>query len=264
MKLVGRSIFKRQQSIRERHQTRKKNAEESCRKNTKVYEGVGGFESPGFTSFSSTYIEKKWSSSSVYLQWWWSTQDIWPAWRIHKYRLIGKRNPNGQFPRRNRVEFVPSVGKKFSTMTDFELRVRRWFWSARLKEWGCQILRKVVGHRSRSNVFSTSQFGFAELNEFGLQKKLFWSYVEPLPHSTHVCIPLVRNWSGMKRRSIALFFHISDFHWKQRKGIWIKWMHLSIVILQHRWLQLEHFFLWPVVLNVQKSVLHTYENDGVN
>jgi len=117
-------------------------------------------------------IEKlMWSSYSVYLLWWWSTQDISPVWRIHKYRLIGKRNPNGQFPHRNRVEFIPSVGKKFSTMTDFELSVRIWFRSARLKEWGCQILRNVVGHRSLSNVLSTSQFVCAELNEFGLQKK---------------------------------------------------------------------------------------------
>ena len=57
--------------------------------------------------------------------------------------------------------------KKFPCLPTFVKTVRRWI---QLKEQGCQILWKVVGHRSLSIFASKSQFGIAELNENGLQK----------------------------------------------------------------------------------------------
>ena len=48
-------------------------------------------------------------------------------------------------------------------------------------------------------------------------KNCFCHDVENIPPSTRDYVHSVRDWLGMKKSSIKLFFRSSDFHWKQRK-----------------------------------------------
>ena len=181
------------------------------------------------------HIKKlRWSSSSVSFECWWSLLDVWPAWSIHKEIVIGKRNQNGQFPHRNRVEYIPSVWKNSLLMNTFEWAVRRWFCNSQLKESGCQ--------RLSSRSFVTQRVC---LKVSIWHCRIEWKWIELVTHTTRDYVHLVTDWLGMKNQVLSFSTSVISTENKEKKIDQMmadKWHYLFILTTA-----IGAFFQWPEV-----------------
>ena len=148
------------------------------------------------------------SSSSVYFEWLWSVLDIWPAWSIGNEISIRKRNHNGQFLHENRVEYIPRFSKKFTTMTNFEWTVKNMIspqntYRVRMPDTSINSRSSVTQHLCWDVSSCHSGIDWKWTSKILEQ---FWPYIEHVPSVTRNYIPFVRDWLGMKKSSIELFF----------------------------------------------------------
>ena len=145
--------------------------------------------------------------------------------------MIGKRNPNGQFPHRNCVEYIPSVWKNSLLQNRFWINSQRWFRHTLDWEWGCRILG---GYRSRCMLASTYLFGTEVLHNWMKMDLKKWETVLSLRRTSMKRHARFHTFSqrliGDQKFKSRAFSHISDFYWKWIKQKWIKWTQIRPVL----------------------------------